>query len=261
MPTHYIGITDFTCFEEVELMSRFFDTEEYKPADMKLHVGVMMSYKTLNNLPTKWADVFPNKESLAAIFSSNQVMNCLHYADYTNTDVTSSLTQAIAYGGSRLHAVQLDMVWPQPDEITLAMQASGQVLELILQINTEAMRQVGDTPLGVVRRLAEYDGLITHVLLDKSMGRGVEMDAEALLPYAEAIAEHYPHLGLVVAGGLGPDTMHLAAPLLRRFPSMSIDAQGQLRRSGSARDPIDWDRAADYIRAASQLFWDVALPQ
>ena len=247
-PTRYIGITDFTTYEQVEEMyevCKKFVAHESVP---KLHVGVMMSYKTLNSLPTKWANAYPSKQTIAQIFSTLPVMNCLHYADYTNTNVASSLISAIGWGGDNLHALQLDMVWPDPSVVCFALHAAGMRLEVILQINAEAMRHCDDTPVAVAKRLDNYQGVATHVLLDKSMGRGKGMDAEALIPYAEAISERHPELGLVVAGGLGPYTGSLAQPFLRRFPMASVDAQGQLRSSGSALDPIEWDRATTYLK-------------
>ncbi len=60
-------------------------------------------------------------------------------------------------------------------------------------------------------------------------------------------------MGIVVAGGLGPYTVRLVEPLLAEFPNISIDAQGQLRESGNALDPIDWDRAETYITRAVAL--------
>ncbi len=66
-----------------------------------------------------------------------------------------------------------------------------------------------------------------------------------------AIQECFSELGLVRAGGLGPKTMRLAALLIKVFRDlMSLDAQGKLRRSGSARDPIEWDMGEEYLRQA-----------
>lgn len=115
------------------------------------------------------------------------------------------------------------------------------------------MEMAGDNPDTVVRMLYPYQTFISHVLLDRSMGKGLGMDAHVLLPYADAISEAYPHLQLVFAGGLGPDSMNLLNPLLRKYPNMSIDAQGQLRPSKSALDPIDWDMAEAYLIRALQV--------
>jgi hypothetical protein len=106
--------------------------------------------------------------------------------------------------------------------------------------------------------MATYKSLPSAVLLDRSMGKGKGMDAEVLLKFAHAWQKTYPGsqtMGpeLIVAGGLGPSTMNLLEPIVRVFPDVSIDAQGRLRPSGDALDPIDWDMAEDYLRAALEL--------
>jgi hypothetical protein len=75
------------------------------------------------------------------------------------------------------------------------------------------------------------------------------MDAKRLLRFIHMV----PAMNIVIAGGLGPDTVPLAEPVLRQVPDASLDAQGKLRPSGSALDPIDWDMAERYIRAACKL--------
>ena len=58
---------------------------------------------------------------------------------------------------------------------------------MILQVGKEAIEQSNNDPQEVVRRLLAYQGTIQHVLLDKSMGKGLGMDAEALIPFVRAI--------------------------------------------------------------------------
>jgi hypothetical protein len=42
--------------------------------------------------------------------------------------------------------------------------------------------------------------------------------------------------------------------VVRKFPRVSIDAQGKLRPSGDAHDPIDWEMAAEYLKQALVMF-------
>ena len=86
------------------------------------------------------------------------------------------------------------------------------------------------------------------------MGKGLGMDAMGLRFFAWAVRERFPLLGIAAAGGLGPDTLNLVEPLVREFLNISIDAQGKLRPSGSALDPIDWKMAAKYIVRAVWMF-------
>ncbi|MBI5733118.1 hypothetical protein HY967_04160 [Candidatus Jorgensenbacteria bacterium] len=250
----YIGITDFMDFGQVKDMSKVFSEYLSKGSRRKLHVGVMMSYKTLHDLPTKWQSAFPSKDTIAGIFSSHDTYNCLHYADYdSDPEFSKSLARAISYGGIGIHAIQLDMIWPDPDQVVNGIYVSRKQIEVILQIGKNALEEVGNDPQRVVERLGDYKGVIHRVLLDKSMGRGLGMNAVGLIPFVEAIKESFPMLGIGVAGGLGPKTMDLVKPLAERFSDLSIDAQGQLRPSGNALDPIDWSMAANYVIKALQL--------
>ncbi len=251
-PTRYIGITDFMRREEVERMRAVFSRHP-KGRAFSLHIGVMMSYNTLHGLPSKWTNAFPPKETIADIFGCTETMNCLHFADREKRKpgvVVDSLGEALTWGGRGINALQLDMIWPAPVALRRVLEIFGQPLEVILQVGTEALAEVSNHPIPFIKRLGTYEGLITHVLLDKSGGRGVGMDAVGLLPFAHAVRTHFPHLGIVAAGGLGPTTMHLVAPLAQAIPSISIDAQGRLRPSGNTLNPIDWDLAEQYLIAA-----------
>ncbi len=251
----YIGITDFMDFGQVQEMSQGFAAHQPLGSNRMLHVGVMMSYKTLHGILSKWQDVFPLKERIASIFSSSKVYNCLHYADYDNNpDLGKSLATAVSYGGIGMHALQLDMTWPDRNEIAKGVHTSCKQIEVILQIGKNALEEVGNDPQRVVERLGEYEGVVQRVLLDKSMGRGLGMDAANLISFVRAIRKSFPTLGIGVAGGLGPETIQLVESLVAVFPDLSIDAQGKLRPSGNALDPIDWDMARTYLIKAHQLF-------
>lgn len=250
----YIGITDFTTFGQVQDMLGVFAAHLPSGSQRKLHVGVMMSYKTLHGIPSKWQNAFPPKENIADIFSSDKVYNCLHYADYDdNPDLWKSLTDAIGYSGG-LNALQLDMIWPEPAEIANGVHASRRHPEVILQIGKNALEEADNDPEVVVQKLEDYEDVIHRVLLDKSMGRGLGMDAHGLIPFARAIRDRFPKLGIVVAGGLGPETIELVEPFATAFPDVSIDAHGRLRPSGNALHPIDWNMAETYLIKALQLF-------
>jgi hypothetical protein len=254
MNTPYIGITDFTDFEQVKAMLEAFEANKPKGSNRKLHIGVMMSYKTLNDIPCKWLKVFPRKELIADIFSSDETFNCLHYADYVGQpDLADTLVKAISFGGIGIHALQLDMVWPDSGVIEHAVHTSRKNIQVILQVGDEALDQVNDDPDELVEMLREYHGIIHRVLLDRSMGRGIGMDADMLLPFARVIKENFPDIGIGVAGGLGPDTMHLVEPFLEEFPDLSWDAQAKLHPDGDILVPIDWKSAKDYLTRSLQL--------
>lgn len=253
MSIPYIGITDFTTFEQVQRMLAVLKANLGKGQNRRLHVGVMMSYKTLHELETIFTEVFPPKEMIYDIFGSDETMNCLHYADYDGIDVFRSLYDAIGFGGVGIEALQLDMTWPDPGHVAHAVHSSRKQLEVILQIGKDSIELANNDPHEVVERLRDYEGVVHHVLLDKSMGRGLGMGAQGLIPFVSAIREAFPELGIVVAGGLGPESIGLVEPLAKEFPDISIDAQSRLRPSGSALDPVDWDMAETYLVKALAL--------
>jgi hypothetical protein len=253
----YIGITDFTNFEQVTKMLEVFRRHKQSGSQRVLHVGVMMSYRTLNGIETKWSKAFPPKEKISSIFGltddASDLYYCLHYADYSNDTRFTDLARGIEFAGPWVNAIQLDMPWPDPGMVVSGVRASREQVEVILQVGKKAIEEANNDPAEVVMRLEDYEGIIHRVLLDKSMGRGIGMDAQGLISFAHAIKNRFPNLGLVVAGGLGPDSLNLVEPLVREFPGLSIDAQGKLRPSGDALDPIDWDMAGSYLAKALKL--------
>lgn len=250
----YIGITDFTKFVQVEAMLEVFKKYLRPGSQRKLHVGVMMSYKTLNGIPSKWSGIFPDKNQIREIFSSLETYNCIHYVDYDGyPEAWKSISQAITHGGIHIHAVQLDMVWPEPGQIANAIHTSRKRVEVILKLGKYALDDADNDPQQIVKKLEDYEGVIHRVLLEKGMGQSKGMDAAELLLFAKAIREAFPSLGIGVAGGLGPKTLHHVKPFIEVIPNLSIDAQGQLRPSGSIQEPIDWSMAGSYLQQALQL--------
>ncbi len=238
-------------FSQVQEMLAVFQANLPKGMKRKLMVGAMMSHKTLHNLSTEWAKVFPDKNTVASIFGSEEAYNCLHYvvSQFDNRELWRDIAIAIShYGGLDIHAIQLDRaIWPDPGQIANGVHTARRHVEVILQINGTALDEVDNEPSKLVRKLKDYEGVVHRILLDKSMGRGLTLNPEELAPFIRAIKSDLPWLGVGVAGGLGPDTLEIIQPLVEEFPDLSIDAQSRLRSSGNAVDPIDWDMAKAYL--------------
>lgn len=249
MKSNYIGITDFTTKFETKRILDFARNHIPVWAQKRIMVGVMMSYKTLNNIDTKWTSVFPIKETVSDIFIKDPLlMNTLHYADYNEVNFEVNLAKATVLSGKNLDAIQLDMVWPDPQVIKDYRKLYPEI-EIVLQINGNALHICGNNERIVSNEISKYGDCIDYVLLDLSMGQGKKMNSKVLSLFGKQIQEDHPELGLAFAGGLGPHTIDLIDPTIELFGSdISIDAQGQLRESGSALlDPIDWNRAEIYL--------------
>lgn len=251
----YIGVTDFMSRLQVENMLDYRNRNRIAAGlERNLGVGVMMSYKTLNGIDTKWSRAFPDKSEVASIFSDHpSVYNVLHYADFDAVQVGENLAKAQTFGGPNMHALQLDMCWPDPG-IIQSFKEKNRAIDIILQVGTKALEMIDNDPKKLVKKLAEYR-VLEGALLDKSMGKGLGMDADFLLPFVGEIYNYFQgKLRVIVAGGLGPTTFSLAEPIIREYPLVSLDAQGRLRPSGNALDPIDWSMADEYHFRASRMY-------
>ncbi len=274
-PVPYIGITGFTDCAQVQKMLNIFNWSPGIEDNRNLHVGVMMGHKTLHGIPTKlgWENIFPKNEDVHSIFFKHEhLFNVLHFADYeqrSGVEILHDLRLATNYGGFDMEGLQLDMVWPDPNAI-LAYKESYPKIKIIIQVNPDALKAIAHDPTALVARLSQYEDSIDYVLLDKSVGRGLSMNAQELMPFIHAITDG-PYadrlragkgpVGVVVAGGLGPETLHLVECLVAQYPDLSIDAQGKLCPSGTSLDHIDLELAGQYLkRAIYELFYPQKLP-
>jgi hypothetical protein len=249
----YIGITGFTREYEVGYLSGVVSRNKKSNSSRLLHVGVMMSRKTLTMERSRFTKVFAEKDHLMHIFGNEEgfryqnTYHCLHYADYRDETTVEELRKAIDYCGPNLDAVQLDMTWPVPVLLErIKRELAGRNLEFILQVGTEAAARVENRPEIITRLISNYGTIIDRVLIDMSMGNGLPMDSSFLINLIEAIEEEAPDLGIVVAGGLGPGKTHLLGRLAQR-PGISIDAQADLTVGGTITDPLSLNRARKYL--------------
>ncbi len=247
----YVGITDFASSKDSILTLEFFSEQCQRLGitDRKLMVGVMMSYKTSHNMPSSWAPCWPTTHNIHNIFINHPLaFNTLHYADYDGFTLPRDLYQAVKYGGENLHALQLDMIWPD-SKIVDYVKNMYPNLKIVLQVGPQAFEKVRHDPriLGERLRLL-YGESVDYVLLDASAGRGKPFLAQDLVPYINAIKNADDRFNIAVAGGLGPGKIVELIKLVAIFGDcLSWDAQGGLRPSGDAHDPIEWPMAFQYI--------------
>lgn len=248
----WVGVTDFAKSEQTQMMAEHHLVEalHHRVEGRPLMVGVMMSYKTLHDIPTKWADAWVSKKDLSRVFLSYpHTLNTLHYADFDGLTTPDDLIDVVTWGGRNLDAVQFDMVWPEPFLLEFLRKKFPSVF-FILQVNAHSLEMVHNNLGEFAVRLSEYDGVLEGVLLDKSMGTGLGLDGKYLRPFVATVVEKFPRLTVGVAGGLGPDTLELLEPLREFFPQLAIDAQGRLRKGGNSLDPIEWHLARQYVSKA-----------
>jgi hypothetical protein len=249
----YIGVTDFASHEQV--LQAVACIPEH--INRRLHVGLMMSYKTLNGIPTQtgWEKIWPDEKGLQEIFQPHpKVFNVLHYADYAEPDWTTArhLAQALGRCGPYVQGLQLDMVWP-PSSMLHEFKSQFPHIEVILQIGKKALGKMEGLARFLDDRMEAYLGSVDYFLIDWGMGTGQPMQVSSVLDYVRVARKVVPHDMIAVAGGLGPSTAHLLSDVFRLSKSISTDMQGQMRSSGKATDPIEMNRVCTAIQGICSL--------
>jgi hypothetical protein len=264
----YVGICDVLKPEEAIAMADELRAHRKDP-NRKVMIGVMAGHFTLRP-DAEYGEgqraVFPTREEMAGGFTDDpDVLNTVHFADlYRPKEVQTlyeDLELVVEYGGENLHAVQLDVTWPDVDDVD-RFKAKHPDIAVVLQLGKSAFEAVDHDAQKMVKELDRYGDSIDYVLLDLSMGKGKAMEAESLLSALRQIRQKLPGLGLAVAGGLGPESVHLLEPIAQEFPDISIDAQGRLKPPDAPVDdrghitskvPADLARSEEYIRKSCAI--------
>lgn len=264
----YVGICDVLSPEEARAMADEL-REHRKDPGRKVMIGVMAGHFTMwpeSAYGDNQRAVFPTKEELAGGFTDDpDVFNTIHFADlYRPKEVQTlfeDLELVVEAGGENLHAIQLDVTWPDVDDIDRFKDKHSDIA-VVLQLGKSAFEMVDHSPQKMVDELDKYGDSIDYVLLDLSMGTGRAMQADELLSALRLIRQELPGLGLAVAGGLGPETVHLLEPIAKEFPDISIDAQGRLKPVDAPVDDkghlvstvnADLGRSQEYIRKSCAI--------
>ncbi len=239
----YVGVTGFMSSAEVN------EALAMVPAGStrRLMVGVLASSKTLAGQHNKWPGRYPKREAIASILTNDaRALNLVHYSTDRPETLFTQLVELTKFAGPRLDGFQLNIAWPSMSQIE-DYAAIYPNMFLLLQIGGKAMAQVES-----MERFTELVGahlpMIDAILVDSSGGKGKPLDAVKGAEYLRAARKH-PTLGIGIAGGLGPETLHLLDPLVKEFPELSIDAEGRLR-TRMPEDALRLDAMRTYLEDA-----------
>ena len=272
----YVSITDFTAHAQVRAMHAVFDEAGGHALGLRLAVGVMTSRKIYGDDPDyRFRKVFPEPGQFAEIFApftAEELGTCpppyyvLHYADYEGhgVEIDRHLRLVTKWAGPALDALQLDMVWPDPDGLA-PYRRDHPHLPIILQVGRRAMEEVHGDATEMVHRLRPYvEGrLIDAVLLDRSGGDGIDLEPFRLAYEMDLLSRVYRDavdaggLGFVLAGGLCAEAIRAGRlrPFGERRYGFSIDAQRKLHVGHGLFQPVDWEEEApNYLRAGIAFF-------
>jgi len=248
----YIGITGFMSATEVSKALQLF----VLGGKRSLMVGVLASHKSLRNIPMKpiRARQTPNPADLPQIFPEDgRTINLVHYGAHRGQEesLLEDMFKIHQLAGRNLHGLQLNAVWPPTWMLIEYRKSVGASPDIVLQVGAEAMAQCENNPKIIADKLQNYLGLINYILIDASGGLGKPLDTEKSRNILSEITSRSWKLGLGVAGGLGPDTLDLIAPLVQEFPNLNIDAQGKLRDEANN---LNIDACEKYLTEALKLF-------
>ena len=247
MKKPYIGITGFVSQDEAREILRMPGLDFRKRLIM---IGILASQKTMNGLQNKWPNRYPTMDKIAGIFPKDQLaLNLIHYNTKEPESLLEQLTRMVEIGGENLNGFQLNLAWPSPAAIE-KFRAKFIGIQIVLQVGNHAMEIIGHSEAKLARRVTEYKGLVDYVLLDPSGGYGKEFNPKAARNYLNVLKFQNLDIGLGVAGGLSPDTLHLIEPLAKDFPGLCVDAEGRLRDDN---DSLSLRLAKDYVSRALQI--------
>ncbi|MDA0734900.1 MAG: hypothetical protein O2909_02920 [Chloroflexi bacterium] len=215
-------------------------------------IGVLVSSNTLRGEPNQWPNRYAKKCDIAGIFTDHpDTFNVIHYNTNEPDSLLAQLLAVRHLAGPNLHGFQLNMAWPSPGDLRLFSQRNPDQ-RLIIQLNQEAFQVVEGLKVGIISKLKlEYSGLVDHVLFDLSAGFGRPLDTAWARQQLQELQDADLGIGLGVAGGLSPTSLHLVEPLVKDFPQLSLDAEARLR---DAEDNLDLNLAQRYLRQAFTMF-------
>jgi hypothetical protein len=239
-------------------MQRWFNraTKEMKHPPM-LKLATMMSRTVLCGMRSPNTSVFVPIEKLCSVFppSEGRRMQAIHYADYYNVDVENNLRKLRQLAGPHVNAFQLDMTFPQAEDIRKGLKASGPPQTIILQIGEGCFNLVGNDPRKLCCMLEPYAEIVHRILLDRSMGRGKPLNSDELSPFIKEILGQGLPFEIGVAGGLRPDNVidRFGAVCNEFKQFFSSDTESGIRQSGKRQDPVNWLIAACQVEKLIEI--------
>ncbi len=232
-PGLYVGVAGITSREQAEEVLRAIPPGFQR----RVALGVLASAKTLAGGPRNPRS--PHPDDIARIFPDDpRALNLVHFFTRTTGEgLARELHHANSVGGPYCNGLQLNITWPDVDQLQWFRAGLGWSPRIVLQVGPSALDDVAYNVEKLVERLRSYvdTGAITDVLLDISAGTGrADSPAAGFTFYgaARAIQKAFPALGIGIAGGLG--SSRLPGIDLLRF--VSIDAESRLRNGEDVLD-------------------------
>jgi hypothetical protein len=168
------------------------------------------------------------------------------HCDYSATEPYEALVfRKLALTESYIRGLQLNCLpWMEEDftPIWKLIRRRSPHIKLMLQAHKEIMERY--TPQQIADRLSTQG--VDYIIFDASQSHGIPYDLDMMRAYIAAVYERQLPIKVVVAGGLGPETIQtLFKPLLTEYPGLSCDAF--LRLQDASQENLSWPRVEQYL--------------
>ena len=272
MEKSYIGITGPVNNREVEDICREFSEAGYSESSKHIPMlGFLVSYKTLNNLPTK-NKKYPSIEKIPQLLTEagKGIFTTLHYN--TPEEKIDRLVEQVKtlfdkiYQENLCRGIQLN-IKSLPVKQVQKIKEYFSEMKIIFQANKSVTFQ--KTPSQIADYINDYGNLLSYVLIDPSGGEGLNFNIKTSVDIFNEIRNKNPDLAIGFAGGLsGKNVKKIILGLKSRLnhDNFSIDAESGLRDNHKCRmyeyhkydnnssDILNIGKVKDYLQSSSLVF-------
>ena len=257
----YIGITGPTSKQEVNLILNEFQKTGFTLNSQHIPMlGFLVSYKTLNNIPTenKRYPLFKNLHPLLEQ-ANNQIFTTIHYNTKDKDNLVNEVSRVFdgIYQDNLCRGIQLNIVWPS---IKAVEQIKNKFpdMKIIFQANHKGLSS--GNPSEVASEIKQYHKSIDYILIDPSAGKGQEFDIDNSVEIYQRLRDQIPNLSIGFAGGFKGENIESRLQTISnkiQTQDFSIDAEGGLRdklSSAYGDDLLNVQKVRNYLQNASKVF-------
>lgn len=258
----YVGVTGIAKSQEALAVAHAFGRHLPPNASHRGMAGYLYSQRVLLRGYRNEHRV-PSLEDLSSLLETTRgsALNAIHYSTSEPQTLAEQIDQLL--GPSQIYdlglcdLLQMNVPWPPLDQVE-SIKHRYPNLCLVLQLGPSVLNDM--LVLDVARRAGEYAGLVSHVLVDSSGGRGVALPTATVRPISEALARSLPGVPVIFAGGFSDENVaaRLAdIALILGHKGFGVDAQKRLRdrhKGEKGRDVLSLDRTRHYVKQAAACF-------
>lgn len=253
----YIGVTGLTSKKEVNQVVSLFEENPFSSHVPML--GFLVSYKTLNHLPTENRR-YPKIEDLPGllrVLEDKKVFPTIHYNSREKGlfNQVSSIFGLGVYQENLCRGLQLNIPWPDLNELKVIKSVYPE-LKITFWVSKEV---TSSGPIDqIVNRISNYNQLVDYVLLDPSAGKGLEFDLDLFCKIYQELKGKSPNLTIGFAGGLTCENVFSRLKSLEKALGtleFSFDSEGGLRDKISqiyGDDFLNLNKVSSYISESSR---------